>query len=194
MPQVNDTLETPVLLIAMPQIQDMVFNRSIVLLLEHSPEGSLGLVLNRPTELVLRELLEPFDIRWNGEILDRAFLGGPVSPEVGTLLFRAGTSEHDSDDRVVAVAGDLLLTQDIDLLREIAVAPPDDVRLILGYAGWTGGQLESEIERSDWLLAPLETDLVFATDPLGQWSAALATIGVRPESLPSFSPGSEISN
>lgn len=192
---IPETLDTPLLLIAMPQVQDPVFNRSVVLLLEHSDQGSLGLVLNRPTELLLRELLEPLEIEWQGEAGDLAYLGGPVSPNVGTLLFRRGATGTDEDERVAAVSDGLLMTQDVELLREIAVAPPDDSRLILGYAGWSEGQLEEEIERSDWLLGPCDAELVFGGEVQTLWQRALQVIGVRPESLPSVSRGShDVSN
>ena len=190
MTAVPESLDTPLLLIAMPQVQDPVFNRSVVLLLEHSSEGSLGLVLNRPTDLLLTDLLQPLEIAWQGEASALAYLGGPVSPNVGTLLFREGATDKDADERVAAVAEGLLMTQDVDLLREIAVAPPDDSRLILGYAGWSEGQLESEIERSDWLLGPCDAEIVFGGETATLWQRALHIIGIRPEALPSVSMGS----
>lgn len=188
---IPETLDTPLLLIAMPQVQDPVFSRGVVLLLEHSAEGSLGLVLNRPTELLLKDLLEPLDIEWLGEATDLAYLGGPVSPNVGTLLFREGETGKDQDERVAAVAEGLLMTQDVELLRDIATAPPGNSRLILGYAGWSEGQLEEEIERSDWLLGPCDVDLVFGGEVDTLWQRALQLIGIRPESLPSFSRGGQ---
>src|ERR1700689_133937 len=81
------TLETPVLLLAMPQVLDPFFHRSVVLLVRHEDEGSLGFIVNRPTGIRVSEILKGMEIGWQGREDTVAFFGGPVQPSLGTVLF-----------------------------------------------------------------------------------------------------------
>lgn len=183
-----DRLETPVFLVAMPQILDPFFNRSVVLLLEHKDEGSFGMVVNRPTELVVASIMEQFEVSWNGEPGENVWFGGPVQPQLGTLLFGMTSWPAAEHEGVIEVVPGLHLSQDSRVIKRLAPEPPERFRLILGYAGWGPGQLGSEIDRNDWLLAPLDVALVFSREPGEVWAQALRSIGVRPESLPSWVP------
>lgn len=193
MDSITETLDTPLFLIAMPQVHDGLFDRSLVLLIEHTEEGSVGLIINRPTEIPVSDLLEPIEIDWRGDEEAYTFIGGPVSPELGTLLLRESDVPEGSLEKTFAISGGVRMTQDVELLRGIAAAPPENCRLLVGYAGWSAGQLEQEIERSDWLIAPFSERLVFSP-AASAWTEALESIGVRPESLPSWSAGHETSN
>lgn len=97
-------LEPPLFLVAMPQVQDPFFRQSVVLLLAHTEEGSFGFIVNRPTGLKLTEILEGMGIDWQGAADAEAFLGGPVQPETGTVLFegapRGGSSSSMRSFRV----------------------------------------------------------------------------------------------
>ena len=86
----NDALEleTPVLLLAMPQVLDPFFHKSVVLLIHHQDEGSLGFIVNRPTGIRVAEILSGLEIPWQGESETMAFFGGPVQPQLGTVIFR----------------------------------------------------------------------------------------------------------
>lgn len=184
-----DSLEAPVLLIAMHQVVDPYFHRTVVLLLEHSAEGSFGVIINRPLELSVGGVLEELEIPWNGKPEELIHFGGPVQPETGTTLFSLPIPTELPDAREVQPG--LQFANDSDTLTALAAEPPDRFRLLVGYAGWSAGQLEDEIARNDWLLAPVDLNLVFAADPAGVWTAALGSIGVRPEALPSWTAPSD---
>jgi putative transcriptional regulator len=185
---VVETLDTPLFLVAMPQVADPFFYRSVVLLLEHSEEGSFGLVVNRMTELPLSAILEELGLERQSQDDTFAFFGGPVHPSVGTALFRNGTAEADPG-QTLDVGDGVRLSQDIRVLRRIAETPTLRFRLVLGSAGWVSGQLESELRRNDWLIAPFDANLLFTTANQEMWERALEMIGVRPESLPAWTGG-----
>jgi putative transcriptional regulator len=208
------TLSTPVLLLAMPQVLDPFFHRSVVLLVRHEDEGSLGFIVNRPTGIKVNEILKGMEVDWQGREDVVAYFGGPVQPNLGTVLFgprsrspaptaptapTAGT-EAGGDFRGEAtseVLAGVSLTQHVGDLARLAESPPERFRLFLGYAGWGAGQLIEEILRNDWLTAPARGDLIFAPDPDRVWSAALESVGVDPATLPSWTPsgnGEEIAN
>ena len=86
-------LQAPALLAAMPQIQDPFFAQSVILLIDHQPEGSFGLIINRATELTVQEVLDGLEIEWNGGAATRTHFGGPVQPQMGTVLFDSAADE-----------------------------------------------------------------------------------------------------
>jgi len=183
------SLEPPVLLLAMPQVVDSFFLRSVILLVEHSAEGSLGFIVNRPTEIDIQKILHGMEIDWNG-VEREAFFGGPVQPQIGTVLCMNPLSDL-SADTATEVMPDLWLTHNISDLESLSEQPPDRFRLLLGYAGWGAGQLVEEMLRNDWLTAPVNPDLLFAADSETVWDAALTSVGVEAATLPSWTAGSE---
>ena len=182
-------LVTPVLLLAMPQVLDPFFHRSVVLLLHHEDEGSFGFIVNRPTGIKVGEILKGMDVGWEGGEEAVAYFGGPVQPQLGTVLFTPVLEEGGPEDTATEIVPGLALTQHIGDLSRLAEAPPDQFRLLLGYAGWGEGQLMEEILRNDWLTAPVSRDLIFAPDPERVWDAALRSVGIDPAALPSWMPG-----
>jgi putative transcriptional regulator len=196
------TLSTPVLLLAMPQVLDPFFHRSVVLLVRHEDEGSLGFIVNRPTGIKVNEILNGMEVAWQGREDVVAYFGGPVQPNLGTVLFGPRSrppaptaptvdTEAGGDFRGEAtseVLAGVSLTQHVGDLSRLAESPPERFRLFLGYAGWGAGQLIEEILRNDWLTAPARGDLIFAPDPDRVWSAALESVGVDPATLPSWTP------
>jgi putative transcriptional regulator len=195
MSDIEAELQAPLLLIAMPQILDPFFQRSVVLLVHHDAEGSLGFILNRPTAISVAEILQGMEITWAGGGDLVAHFGGPVQPQLGTVLYsppRDGGNGHDQE--AAQVCPGVALTQHVGMLSALAVAPPERFRLLLGYAGWGAGQLVDEILRNDWLTAPAEERLVFASDADAVWRSALESVGVDPGALPSWSPESRGDN
>jgi putative transcriptional regulator len=176
--------QTPVLLLAMPQVQDPFFHKSVVLLLHHQDEGSLGFIVNRPTGVKLSEILEDLEIPWQGDENALAFFGGPVEPQLGTLLYRDEDAEA-SESRHLVCPG-MALTQHVGDLESLAGKPPASFRLLLGYAGWGEGQLVEELLRNDWLTAPVREDLIFNDDPEEVWRLALESLGIDPAQLQTF--------
>lgn len=171
----------PTLLLAMPQMQDPNFSRSVVLLCRHEAEGAMGLVINRPTETTVGSLVEldPPPRRDNDMIV---WAGGPVEPSRGWLLlgFDPGTSEG------ILVAPGIYLSASAELLRNLIEADADDprqARFLLGYAGWSEGQLEGELAASAWLTAEVSPALIFDTDPSAMWETAIRSLGIDPYSL-----------
>jgi len=181
-------LQAPLLLIAMPQILDPFFHRSVVLLVHHDAEGSLGFIINRPTAISVSEILSGMEIEWNGEGDVVAHFGGPVQPQLGTVLFCPTGGNGEDPAAAAEVIPGVSLTQHVGTLSHLAVKPPRCFRLLLGYAGWGAGQLVQEILRNDWLTAPAAEELVFAADPEEVWRQALESVGVDPGALPSWSP------
>jgi putative transcriptional regulator len=187
MASTESDLSSPVLLVAMPQVLDPFFHRSVVLLIQHDEEGSLGFIVNRPTDIKVREILQGMEVTWKGESEAVAYFGGPVRPQLGSVLF--GAPELPEAGAAVEVLPGLCLTQHVGDLSQLAADPPGQFRLFLGYAGWGEGQLMQEILRNDWLTAPATPELIFSSDPGRLWAAALRSVGVDPASLPSWTPG-----
>jgi putative transcriptional regulator len=184
-------LVAPVLLLAMPQVNDPFFRKSVVLLLVHEEQGSFGFVVNRDTELKVAEILRDLELEWGGDDEALAGFGGPVQPHVGTVLFAPGPDEAVPElESASEVAAGIHLTQHLTELAEIAIRPPARFRLLLGHAGWGEGQLVAEILRNDWLIAPVDNGLVFGSGVEAVWEAALRSVGVDPETLPAWT-GSE---
>ena len=189
----SDDLETPVLLLAMPQVVDPFFHKSVILLLHHQEEGSQGFIVNRPTGVKIAEILEDLEIPWLGDEGTMAFFGGPVQPQLGTLLFRDDNPEV-AETRLEVCPG-VALTQHVGELENLAEEPPAAFRLLLGYAGWDTGQLINEILRNDWLTAPVRTDLLFSEEPDTTWQMAMESIGIDPAQLSwAPTPGSSPAN
>ncbi|HKC49498.1 MAG TPA: YqgE/AlgH family protein [Myxococcota bacterium] len=171
----------PGLLLAMPQLDDPNFARAVVLMVEHSDQGSFGLVLNRPSETPVIDITAPMGMRWRGDPSAVIWVGGPVSPESGWLLHEPAGS--------LAPDGTLELTDGISLstspenFRVLVEKPPRRMRFFAGYAGWGAHQLESELAQGAWLTADLTPELVFDAPAERMWDLALRSLGVEPGAL-----------
>lgn len=163
-------------LIAMPDMLDENFQQTVSLLCEHTDKGAIGLVVNRPIDLTLADMLEQMGIEHeslNPEM--PVFWGGPVQPERGFVIHR-GEGHWDSS---LQVCPDLFITSSRDILNAIGNGTgPTDYLVALGYAGWDGGQLESEILANSWLNAPLDENILFETPIYLRWQAATRLLGV----------------
>jgi putative transcriptional regulator len=182
-------LQTPALLLATPQVLDPFFRQAVVLLLQHSEEGSLGFIINRTTGIKVEEILDGLEIPWEGDKAEAAFFGGPVQPQLGTVLFHRSADDRIAVDRdtVTELLPGLLMTQHVGNLAVLAARPPGFFRFVLGYAGWGEGQLIDEISRNDWLIAAPTDELLFATQPETIWESAVNSLGVDPDSLGAWS-------
>ncbi len=165
------------LLIAMPGMQDPNFSQTVALVCEHGPRGALALVLNRPLEMRLGEILEQLDIQApDSDLRDRLVLrGGPMRTDRGFVIHRA-CGDWDS---TLKVSGTLHVTTSRDVLAAIARGEdPRDAVVALGYAGWEGGQLEQEIRANVWLNAPVAEEIIFDLPFESRWQAAGRLLGV----------------
>jgi putative transcriptional regulator len=160
------------LLIATPTMGDPNFARSIVLLLDAGESGALGVVLNRPTELDVAAVLEPWaELVVGPSVL---FQGGPV--ETDAALAVANVSEDDEPIGWRRVFGSTGLV-DLDAPVEIMASAVSSLRIFAGYAGWGAGQLEAEIEEGAWYVVPAEPQDPFLDDPEQLWGRVLRRQG-----------------
>ncbi|MBU1432508.1 YqgE/AlgH family protein [Myxococcota bacterium] len=173
----SDLILAPGVLIAMPQLRDPFFERSVVLMLEHSEEGALGLVINRPTDQPCQRVAQAFEVPWTGDIDARLLRGGPVEPQALWLLHEGGWS-FDDTHRVIDGIG---VSRSREAMARILEAE-GALTLLIGCAGWGPGQLEEEIARGAWLIGEAKPEML--RWPLeARWSRALKLIGVDPARL-----------
>ncbi len=172
----------PGLLLAMPQLSDPNFSRAVVLMIEHSPQGSFGLVVNHPSPIKASELLDSLEMSWRGEDSAVVWAGGPVSPSTGWVLHEPMPVAQPGQG-TIAITSSISLSTSPDRLRAIANQPPRNIRLLLGYSGWGPGQLEAEMARGAWLHASADPSLVFDTPADDMWDRAMESLGISPESL-----------
>lgn len=168
------------ILISMPGMGDPRFERTVILICAHSPEGAMGLIINKPApDLDFSALLDHLDIPRGLAGRDiRVHLGGPVERGRGFVLH---SPDYASNGGTLDVAGIYGMTATLDILQDLAQGRgPCEALLALGYAGWGPGQLEDEIARNDWLTAQPPAGLVFAPDDWGKWGAALRSMGIDP--------------
>ena len=165
------------LLIAMPALQDPNFARTVTYICEHSEHGAMGIVLNRPTDLRLADVLRHMQIEGGlGEAGEQiVYLGGPVEEERGFVL-HTHTAPWDS---TLAVNDDISITTSRDILEAMARgAGPERTLVALGYAGWGAGQLERELQDNAWLSGPADQSILFELAPEQRWEAAARLLGV----------------
>ncbi|MDT8857098.1 YqgE/AlgH family protein [Paracoccaceae bacterium Fryx2] len=170
-------------LIAMPGMGDPRFEHSVILVCAHSPDGAMGLIVNKPTpDLSFTSLLDQLKIPHDPGGRDiRVHFGGPVERGRGFVLH---SPEWRSNSATMAVPGGYGMTATVDILQSMARGTgPDRALLALGYAGWGPGQLETEIARNDWLTTDAPADLVFSADDGAKWGGALKHMGINPLSL-----------
>jgi putative transcriptional regulator len=166
-------------LIAMPELQDPNFSRTVTLICQHDANGALGVVINRPMEqLTLQDILDQFDLSSpasDSPIGAPVYLGGPVQQQLG-LVLHEGIGEWGS---TLKINDELGLTSSRDILESMSTAQgPNHALLTLGYAGWGAGQLEDEIQDNAWLSVEADCEIIFRTPPKERWQAAAAKIGV----------------
>ncbi|WP_295882613.1 YqgE/AlgH family protein [uncultured Thiohalocapsa sp.] len=164
-------------LIAMPGLKDPNFSRTVTYVCEHSEQGAMGIVINRPMDIKLGEVLDQLDIEPAvlGVADTQVFLGGPVQTDRGFVI-HSGPEEFDSTLRVTP---DIHVTTSKDVLEAIAGGEGPARRLVaLGYAGWGGGQLEEELSANAWLSGPADADIIFSRPPGERWLAAAQLLGI----------------
>ncbi len=166
----------------MPQLLDPNFRRSVVLLVHHDAEGTFGVVLNRTTEITASRLCDSLDLRWNGDPRTLIHWGGPVQPQTGWVLCDE-ESALEAPEELKHVGEGVYFAGSLDVLRHVVEEPPRDLRVMLGYAGWGPGQLESELAQGAWLLAPVEREVVFEVESSDAWEHVVRGLGIEPATL-----------
>lgn len=164
-------------LVAMPEFKDSHFDKSVTLLCEHNPDGALGLVVNRPTDLRLSTMLSHMDVQCDKLASDPIiFWGGPVRPEHGFVLH----GPPGNWESCLEISKNLYLTTSRDVLNALGQGDgPTEFLVALGYAGWGSGQLEREILDNAWLNAPLDRKILFSLPVAERWLAATQLLGLN---------------
>ena len=177
---IETELRAPAFLIAVPQLGDPNFFRGVVFILEHNDEGSMGLMINRPSKLPYSTFFKSQNMAFKGPsggaVVNQ---GGPVQTDRAFLLHE---SQHKGPE-TESVVGDLCLSYSLESLRLIAATPPPHLRIYLGYAGWGPGQLAEEVTAGAWLVGRPNRQLVFDVPPDRVWESALRDMGIEPVQL-----------
>ncbi len=173
------------MLVAMPTMTDDRFQRTVIYICAHSAEGAMGFVLNKPAaDLSFADLLVQLDvIKQSDEIRlsnrvgpMHVLMGGPVETSRGFVLH---TPDFFIDQSTLPIDDGVCLTATVDILRAIARGDgPESAVLALGYAGWSAGQLESEIQANGWLNCPADDTLIFGPSLDLKYDLALRKIGI----------------
>ena len=173
-------------LIAMPGMGDDTFAGSVVYLCEHTDKGALGLVINKPTDITLKNLFERVDLSLERPELGEqpVYFGGPVQTERGFVLHE-GLGEGESPyTSTLAIPGGLEMTTSRDVLEALSHgAGPKRVLITLGYSGWSAGQLEDELGRNGWLTVDAQREIIFDTPIEQRYDRALQLLGIDPRML-----------
>ncbi|MDP3705208.1 MAG: YqgE/AlgH family protein [Legionellaceae bacterium] len=171
------------LLVAMPSLNDIVFSQSVIYVCEHHVQGTVGIMINRPTEYPLSLVFDQLQIKSAFEdIKQRPLLfGGPIQPERGFVIHRPVGLWRSS----LSVFGDdVTITTSNDIIRAIADnAGPRDVLVALGYVAWDSLQLEQEIINDSWLVCPFKPELLYEVRFEDRWKATALTLGVHMDQL-----------
>jgi len=169
-------------LIAMPSLDSDSFAHTVTYICEHNEEGAMGLVINRPTELHLKEILGELGLKATDTPMDSQaiFAGGPVQPQMGFILHQ----DARTWDSTLRVSDDIHLTTSKDILKSIADGEgPGDCLIALGYSGWSPGQLEQELANNCWLTAPARSEIIFKTPAEQRLAAAASLLGIKLDQL-----------
>jgi putative transcriptional regulator len=171
-------------LIAMPGMGDGTFAGTVIYLCEHTEKGALGLVINKPIDITLRNLFEKVELSLDREDLAEApvYFGGPVQTERGFVLHEAldeAEREAGGYNSSLRIAGGLEMTTSKDVLEALSNGSgPKKVLVTLGYSGWAAGQLEDEMSKNGWINVEAKPDIIFDT-PVGQrYEKALSLLGI----------------
>lgn len=177
----SQTSFTPFLLVAMPQLLDPNFYRTVALIVHQDDQGAFGLVLNRKTEISMLEICRALEVPWGGTAKAAVHWGGPVQPNTGWMLF--GDGAQASDESIMPLQAGVNFVGSIEAMHKLTATPPAHFRLYLGYAGWAPGQLEAEMAQGAWLAAPVAPEWIFDAPHDELWTQVLHSLGVDPALL-----------
>jgi putative transcriptional regulator len=174
------------ILLATPQMTDPRFSKAVILICGHDENGAMGLVINNViADVGFADLIEELDIATDNnatqdvlaiQILD----GGPMEKNKGFLLHSTDFKKAET----IEISKDYALTGTLDALHDVAQGQgPEKLLFILGYAGWTEGQLEEELKQNVWLVIETDNDFIFNISPEQKWTKAIKNLGFDPAHL-----------
>ena len=171
-------------LIAMPSLREGTFAGAVIYMCEHNDKGALGLVINKPIDIKLKNLFEKVDLSLEREDLADVpvYFGGPVQTERGFVLHeRLGGAEGEGGhyNSSLQIPGGLEMTTSKDVLEALSSgAGPKKILITLGYSGWGAGQLEDEMRRNGWINVGAEPGIIFDTPAPQRYDKALSLLGI----------------
>jgi len=169
----------PGVLVAMPQLLDPNFERSVVVMVEHDHRGAVGLVVNQAIEHACSAVCDELALPWPGAADAQLLRGGPVEPQGLWMLHDDGWGFEET----MRVCPGVAVSRSREAIARMCAAREARLSLLVGYAGWGGGQLEREILEGSWLVAPCSAELVFEWPRAEVWTLALRSLGVDPAHL-----------
>lgn len=179
-------IDTGMLLAAMPDMMDPNFMHSVIVVCQHTPEGAHGLVVNRPTEFTLGDLL-PEHPELEGSTFP-VYLGGPVDHTTMQFLHRAPADIPGG----ISLTDSLWLGGELDAMARFVKHEPrraaSELRILLGYSGWGEGQLDAELALGSWIPAACVEDAIFGPPGEGAWRRVVRSIGAAGEELGNHPP------
>ncbi|MCU7852555.1 MAG: YqgE/AlgH family protein [Candidatus Thiodiazotropha sp. (ex Monitilora ramsayi)] len=173
----SETNLTNHFLIAMPGLEDPNFFHTVTYICEHTSDGAMGIVINRPMDLHLADIFEQLEIKISSTKISEqlVYLGGPVQSDRGFVLHDSSTEWNST----LKITSEISVTTSLDILEAIATDKgPAENLIALGYAGWGAGQLESELAQNAWLSGPAKSDIIFNRSSQERWQAAADLLGV----------------
>lgn len=187
MPNVSTLDLSHKFLIALPGMGDPRFQRSVIYICHHDSGGAMGLIINKPKgNMTLSDLLPQIGIEGEVKIADRHVLqGGPVDIDRGFVIHSQDGSEAGA--KTTPLNHGLCLSSTRSTLESlVSENAPQKALLVIGYAGWEGGQLEREIQENAWIIAESDPEIIFSQNHEDKWARAIRSLGITPEQLSSF--------
>lgn len=169
-------------LIAMPMNTDPVFSGTVIYCCQHSEQGAIGLVINRPIDLDLQSIFYRIDLEIDIKAINNlpVCYGGPIQSERGFVLHERNGQYSSS----LGIEGGLEITTSKDVLEEVAKGHgPSRFALMLGHTGWAAGQLEQEIAQNGWLSVQAQPEIIFDVPASDRFDAALSLLGIKSSML-----------
>ena len=173
-------------LIAMPGMTDDTFAGSVIYLCEHTENGALGLVINKPIDITVKNLFDKVELPLNTAALAEqpVYFGGPVQTERGFVLHEKMDNAHSPYNSTLSIPGGLEMTTSKDVLEALSHGGgPKRLLITLGYSGWGAGQLEDEIGRNGWLNVDAAPEIIFDTPVDQRYGRAISLLGIDPNML-----------
>ena len=173
-------------LIASPTMSDFRFSKVVIFLCSHSSQGSMGIIVNKPTlEIKFTDLLNQLKVKFiDGIMFPNIYFGGPVENGRGFVLH---SNDYLGDKSTLVINKELNLTATLDILQDIALGNgPEKCILTLGCSGWGPGQLEKELATDSWIIADYSEEILFECDDEYKWEKAYKSLGIDPSKLSPF--------
>ncbi len=168
-------------LIAMPTLSDSFFKRTVTYICEHNADGAMGLIINQPVEITTGELLGKLNVDYNHSHPNATlpvYNGGPVQTDRGFVLHTPQPEKNWPSS--LQLSDDLALTTSRDILGALTTEEaPEKFMIVLGYSGWSAGQLEQELSENSWLTIPADSQLLFDIPVQLRWETAAQRLGIN---------------